>query len=84
MGDVFVGKITYRDKEISKYSSHTGEIVIFHKEASNGFSIEEIYAASPTTSHFNASPINSLLIDTDTGTMYRHTAATTWKTITQS
>jgi hypothetical protein len=83
MGDVYIGKVIMRDKEISKYSSHTGDLVIFHKEAPNGFAIEEIYAASPTTANFNAAPNGSLLINTTAWTTYRKTGSTTWALITQ-
>lgn len=64
------------------FSSHSGVVVIEEHAAEGGSVVVwDIYAASPTSSHFNAAPVGSKLYDTDAwATELRHTDATTWAT----
>lgn len=85
MADVYMAKRSYRDVFVSKYSSHSGDIVVEIIEAPNGFNVERIYAASPTAANFNAAPVGSWLIDTALPHVIKiHDTATTWKTLTGS
>jgi len=82
MGDVYVAQHIIRDKELTKYSGHTGDITIDYIESKGGLAIEYIYAAAPTASNFNAAPVGSHLINTADGVEQVHNTTSTWKTYT--
>jgi len=82
MGDIYVAQHIIRDKDLTKYSGHTGDIVIDYIEAKSGFAIEYIYASAPTASNFNAAPVGSHLINTVDGVEKVHNTSSTWKTYT--
>ena len=72
-------------EDTTVFSSHSGNVYVeVLADETKTFTTWRIYAASPTTSHFNAAPIGSELINTANGVKYRKTAATTWATVTQS
>jgi hypothetical protein len=72
-------------EDSSVFSSHSGNVYIeVLSDETKTFTVWRIYAASPTTSHFNAAPIGSELTNTANGVKYRKTAAATWATVTQA
>jgi len=69
----------------SLFASHSGSVYIdVMSDETKSFTFWRVFATTPTTSHFNALPIGSELVNIANGVKYIKIGATTWATVTQS
>jgi len=69
-----------RVEEKTVFASHTGDVYVLKFESEDrAKEIWFVWATSPTTSHFNAMPIGSILFNlAASGLAYYKQGATTW------
>ena len=68
MANIVAMRRTFHAEARSLFSSHTGDVYMYIDRSEDSvLEIWHIYADTPTTSHFNAAPIGSELIDTANG-----------------
>ena len=72
-----------RVEDPTLYSSNTVTLNIIRFNSPDGsYAFQMIFAASPTTSHFNTGTnLGDVIIDTTTGKWYLKVGATTWTVV---